>query len=305
MAYSPFLSILIPVYNWDIGPLLKKLADQCTGLTDKERVEIIVIDDGSRDRFDNAQTAEQFSFVIYRELAVNRGRVAVRNELLDQARGQYVLFLDADMLPDHSNFLQIYLDQADSGNEIVCGGISYLQRKEDNDTNHTFYLYKSKKTEALPAETRNRIPWKYLFTSNIMLRTDIVDSIRFDPRFTGYGYEDVEWAIRLSEKHTIKHIDNTCSHMGVMNKQQVLENMRESIGNYALLITLHPEETRGGGAVTFASRLKFFPVRFLQYIDTILSKLFSSLGWNPLLFFIFQCDKVVLLARALKEKAEA
>ncbi|MBN4068019.1 glycosyltransferase family 2 protein, partial [Desulfotalea psychrophila] len=296
---------LIPVYNWDVRPLLEKLSAQCAMLGgDGERVEIIVIDDGSRERFDTAVAAEQFSLVIYEEFPVNRGRVAARNTLLDKAKGEYVLFLDADMLPDHGDFIQIYRNLANSGHEIVCGGISYLQIKEDVDTDHDFYLYKSKKTEALPAKTRNRTPWRYLFTSNIMLRRDIVDSIRFDSRFTGYGYEDIEWAIRLCEMHTIKHINNTCSHMGVMNKEQVYRNMCDSIENYALLLTLHPEQTAGGGAVRIAGKLTFVSVSLLNCLDTVLSKIFSSITWNPLLFLVFQCDKVVLLARALKAKAE-
>jgi len=304
MSSSVFLSILIPVYNWDVRPLLKKLSVQCTKLDAQENIEIRVIDDGSSEKFNAVKMAEQLSPVIYEELAVNVGRVAVRNILLNKAKGKYILFLDADMLPDQNDFIQTYCDLANGGHEIVCGGISYLQRKEDGNPDHAFYLYKSNKTEALPAEIRNCTPWRYLFTSNIMLRRDIVDSIRFDSRFTGYGYEDIEWAIRLSEMYTIKHINNTCSHMGVMNKQQVYKNMRDSIGNYALLLTLHPKQTAGGGAVRIAGKLKFFSVSLLNLADSILSKMFSSIAWNPLLFFVFQCDKAVLLARALKEKAE-
>ena len=300
MSSSVFLSILIPVYNWDVRPLLKELHSQCIGLDEKEGVEIIVMDDGSSEKFDAAWTAEQLSLVIYKEFSVNRGRVAVRNTLLDKAKGEYVLFLDADMLPDHDDFIQVYCDQAKAGCEIVCGGISYLQSRED-DKEYSFYLYKSKKTEALLADARNSTPWRYLFTSNIMLRRDILDSVRFDSRFKGYGFEDIEWAIRLSEAHTINHVDNTCSHMGVMSKQQVYTNMRDSIVNYVLLLSLHPERTAGSGAITFARRLKYLSVSLLNIADAVLSRLFSFLSWNPLLFLVFQCDKVVLLAKALKE----
>jgi glycosyltransferase involved in cell wall biosynthesis len=300
MSSSLFLSILIPVYNWDVRPLLKKLQAQCTGLEERTGVEIIVMDDGSTEKFDTAVTAEQLSLVVYEELAVNRGRVAVRNALLDKANGEFVLFLDADMLPDHDDFIQVYIDQAKAGAEIVCGGISYLQSRED-DADYSFYLYKSRKTEALPAVARNATPWRYLFTSNIMLRRNILDLIRFDSRFKGYGFEDIEWAIRLSEAHTINHVDNTCSHLGVMSKQQVYTNMRDSIVNYVLLLSLHPERTAGSGAVTLASKLKFLPVSLLNFADAVLNRLFTFFSWNPLLFLVFQCDKVVLLARALKE----
>ncbi len=300
MSSSVFLSILIPVYNWDVRPLLQRLHGQCIGLDGKEGIEIIVMDDGSSEKFDTASMAEQLSQVIYEELSVNRGRVAVRNALLDKAKGEYVLFCDADMLPDHDDFLQVYFDQAKAGCEVVCGGISYLQSRTDEGV-YSFYMYKSKKTEALSAEKRNATPWRYLFTSNIMLRRDILDLIRFDSRFKGYGFEDIEWAIRLSEAHTIKHVDNTCSHMGVLTKQQVYINMRDSIENYVLLLSLHPERTAGSGAAIVATRLEILSVSLLTLADAVLSKLFSVLSWNPLLFFVFQCDKVVLLAKVLKE----
>jgi glycosyltransferase involved in cell wall biosynthesis len=303
MSSSIFLSILIPVYNWDVRPLLKKLQAQCIGLDEKDGVEIIVLDDGSSEKFDASLTAEQLSLVLYEEFSENRGRGAVRNALLDKARGEYVLFLDADMLPDNDDFVQIYCDQAKGGHEIVCGGISYLQVRGEN-AECSFYLYKSKKTEALPAAVRNVTPWRYLFTSNIMLRREILKSVRFDLRFIGYGFEDIEWAIRLSEAYTITHVDNSCSHMGVMSKQLVYTNMRDSIVNYVLLLSLHPERTAGSGAVTYARRLKFLPASLLSFTDAVLSRLFAFLSWNPLLFLVFQCDKVFLLARALKENTK-
>ncbi len=303
MSSSVFFSILIPVYNWDVRSLLQNLHGQCLELDEQRGIEIIVIDDGSNEKFDTASLAEQLSLVIYEEFSVNRGRVAVRNALLDKAKGEYVLFCDADMLPDHDDFMQVYFDQAKAGCEIVCGGISYLQSRA-GDVDCSFYLYKSKKTEALSAVDRNVTPWRYLFTSNTMLRRDILDSIRFDSRFEGYGFEDIEWAIRLSEAYIIKHVDNTCSHMGVLTKQQVYTNMRDSINNYVLLLSLHPERTAGSGAVTFATRFEILSVSLLTVADAVLSKLFSFIPWNPVLFFVFQCDKVVLLARALKEKKE-
>ncbi|MBU0961121.1 MAG: glycosyltransferase, partial [Proteobacteria bacterium] len=169
MAVTVSLSILIPVYNWDIGPLLTRLHSQCLQLSEGLQVEIIVMDDGSREKYANASVAGQLPLVRYEESGVNRGRAKIRNELLQQAKGDYVLFLDADMLPDQDNFIQTYLEKGREGCEIVCGGISYLQNKEDHPQ-FSFYLYKSRRTEALPPSVRRTIPWRYLFTSNIMVR---------------------------------------------------------------------------------------------------------------------------------------
>lgn len=295
-----YLSILIPVYNRDIGPLLDRLYRQSLTLPQDVEVEILVLDDGSTRKYANRAGAGQLPLVRYEESTFNRGRAVTRNALLKQARGEYVLFLDADMLPDRDDFLRIYVEQAGKGGEIICGGVSYEQ-VADRDPEYSFYLYKSRHTEALPSAVRNTMPWRYLFTSNIMVRRDILESVRFDPRFTGYGFEDIEWGVRLGRSYTIRHIDNTCSHMGVMNKKQVWARMRASIPNFSLLLALHPKETAGSGAPRLAFLLKVFPDPVLASADRLLGSLFHRLPWNPLLLYIFQFNKAVLLARELNK----
>jgi len=303
MPSSVYLSILIPVYNWDIGPLLDRLHGQSQRLSDGIQIEILVLDDGSSRKYSNGSLAGQLPLVRYEESEVNRGRAATRNALLKRAQGEFVLFLDADMLPDRDDFLRMYLDQCRHGAEIICGGISYEQNIHV-DPEYDFYLYKSRRTEALPAEIRNRNPWRYLFTSNIMVRHDIVESVHFDPRFTGYGFEDIEWGIRLGDSYTIRHLDNPCSHMGVMTKEEVVAKMRDSIANYGLLITLHPVEAGRGGAARMASFLNFFPGVLLSGADRLLAALFCRLSWNPLLFYLFQARKAVLLAQEFKKNPQ-
>jgi len=263
-------------------------------------VEILVWDDGSEKKYNNEAVAGRLPRVRYLGSETNRGRAASRNALLEQAGGDYLLFLDADMLPDREDFIRRYLEQAEAGQDVVCGGISY-RRRDDIEPRHSFYLYKSERCEALPAVTRNRAPWRYLFTSNVMIRRTIVDSIPFDSRFTGYGFEDVEWGLRLSGLYTLKHIDNTCSHLGVMAKEEVLAKMRASIINFALLLSLHPEVKRVG-APRLAAGLRILPGTLLGLLDTVLVRSFRFFSWNPLLFILFQADKAVLLARELQNK---
>lgn len=298
------LSILIPVYNWDIAPLLHSLWAQCSRLAKRDQTEIIVVDDGSSRKFNNRAAAAELPGVVYKELPENKGRAAVRNFLVQLARGKYILFLDADMLPDQENFVQTYLELAGKGRDVVCGGISYRQN-DLTDPAGSFYVHKSLKTEALPAEVRRKTPWRYIFTSNILLRREIMNSVKFDSRFTGYGFEDIEWGIRLAESFTVEHIDNTCSHLGVMRKEEVLVRMREATDNYVLLFSLYPQKTGSVGALGLARRLRCFPDFLLRYGDKVLTGLFDFFSWNRLLFLLFQCDKAVLLARKLKAQGPA
>lgn len=301
MTHSIFLSILIPVYNWDVSSLLEHLVSQTRCLQNSNSLEIIVMDDGSSWRYEISSSLLDCPLIHYHAFDENRGRAAIRQMLLNESAGECVLFLDADMLPDDDCFLQRYVEHAEAGNDIVCGGISYLQHRDEGG-DFSFYLYKSAKTEAIPAEKRRRAPWRYLFTSNVMVRRQVAETVPFDCRFSGYGFEDIEWGLRLSEIYKIQHIDNTCTHMGLQTQKQTFAKMRESIDNYVLLLTLHPRQTERSSAVRTSRFLNILPTFFLHRLDRVLSALFFAAPSHALSFVFFQCDKMILLAKALKEK---
>ena len=48
----------------------------------------------------------------------------------------------------------------------------------------------------------------------------------FNEQFTGYGYEDIEWGLRLANRWKVQHIENTASHLGLVTKSAALEKMR-------------------------------------------------------------------------------
>ncbi len=90
------VSIVIPAYNAEryIGRTLRSALDQTYGNT-----EIIVIDDGSTDR--TRSTVESFAVDDGRVRLIrtaNRGVARARNCGIENARGTYVAFLDADDL---------------------------------------------------------------------------------------------------------------------------------------------------------------------------------------------------------------
>jgi len=297
--HSTFLSVLIPVYNWDVSELLLRLIAQIRSLPRPGNVEIIVMDDGSSKRYEIDSSLLLCPLVHYHAFAENRGRAAIRKKLLQEANGEYILFLDADMLPDDDRFLHRYIEYAEGGSDIVCGGISYRQcRQKDGD--YSFYLYKSSQTEVVAADRRQSIPWRYLFTSNVMVRRQVARTVPFDSRFAGYGFEDIEWALRLSTLYKIEHIDNTCTHMGLQTKKQTFSKMRQSIDNYVLFLSLHPRQTADSAAVKVTRVLKFLPTPFLHVLDRGLTLVFITVGSDYLSFIFYQCDKMVLLAKALK-----
>ena len=68
-------------------------------------------------------------------------------------------------------------------------------------------------SECLPASERAKQPEKYVYTSNLLVRRDVFAAEAFDPGFSGWGWEDVEWAMRVSRRFEVVHIDNPATHL--------------------------------------------------------------------------------------------
>jgi glycosyltransferase involved in cell wall biosynthesis len=93
-----WISVVIPCYR-DATYLAEAI--ESVAAQDHRSMEIIVVDDGTRD--DSVlQVAERYRDVRY-VWQPNRGLSAARNRGLTESRGDYVLFLDADdrLLPSH------------------------------------------------------------------------------------------------------------------------------------------------------------------------------------------------------------
>ena len=91
---KPLVSILIPAYNAEklIGDTLRSAIAQTW-----ERKEIIVVDDGSKDR--TLEVASQFAAPGVRVFTQeNQGAAATRNKAYSLSQGDYIQWLDACLL---------------------------------------------------------------------------------------------------------------------------------------------------------------------------------------------------------------
>lgn len=90
------LTVIIPMYNCceNVLRTLEKIREQ--GGKDNDRLEVIVIDDGSTDELyhDVALYSDIFHFIYYRQ--DNKGGAAACNKGMELAHGDYLTFVDAD-----------------------------------------------------------------------------------------------------------------------------------------------------------------------------------------------------------------
>ncbi|HWA01824.1 MAG TPA: glycosyltransferase family 2 protein [Caulobacterales bacterium] len=238
----PWLSILTPFHRHDPSPLLERLA-QMAG----DEAEMVLLDDGSGS-IDLVSTvvraADRLPFparlVVWEK---NRGRAAARNRLIAEARGVYVLFLDADMIPDAPDFLRRWLDLIDAeGPAAAFGGLSLKQAPRKRDTALHHFLFG--RSDCRDAAARARDAAQFTAASNLLVRRDVLARTPFDSGFHGWGWEDVDWALRAAEIGPIRHIDNPATHAGLDSAATLLRKCREAGPNYERLLRKHPRARR-------------------------------------------------------------
>jgi glycosyltransferase involved in cell wall biosynthesis len=87
------LSVIIPAYNRAsvLGPAIRSVFDQ--GIED---LEVIVVDDASRDTTETVISRMKDPRIVYVRHPQNKGGAAARNTGIERARGEYIAFLDSD-----------------------------------------------------------------------------------------------------------------------------------------------------------------------------------------------------------------
>lgn len=215
------LSILLPSYNnvcVSLVQALQRQADALWGKLDKPfRYEIIVADDCSTDAacIDANRVIGDMLHCRYLRMEQNVGRAQIRNVLISESSGDYVLLIDSDLFLCDDNYLYKY---ATSTADVVYGGTCIggeglaMVDNEANTENlkgNLRYIYEKKAEPSHRAVFRQLRPNQEISVCNLYARRDIMEAHPFDSRFKAYGYEDVLFGKRLAESGIeVTHIDN-------------------------------------------------------------------------------------------------
>jgi glycosyltransferase involved in cell wall biosynthesis len=217
------LSILIPVYNYTVLPLVNELVKQCnvSGIT----FEILCQDDASNSQ-ENTINQEvnlipNCSFFINE---INLGRGKNINSLAQKAVYDWLLILDCDTFPANATFIQNYVDViSDSSENVLFGGIIYQDKKPEKEQLLRWVYGQKRETSAI-------------LTSNLWIKKDVFLQYPFDDSITKYGYEDLCFFSVLKKNNLeISLIENPTFHMNLETSEVFLNKTKTALENLFFL----------------------------------------------------------------------
>lgn len=220
------LSILIPVYNVDIRPLVNELNNQAIKLGIE--FEILCLDDASDSSFSNRnRVLEELPNIKYMISRENMGRAISKKLLSSKAKYDWLLLIDSDTFPKSSSFLKSYIPHLKKENTIVFGGFAYETEKPKNEQ-LLRWLYGTR-YEQVSAKKRNKNPYKVVIAANLLVKKEIYEHFKLDEIGENYGMDLLLGAKLKQSKAKVCHIDNEVFHLGLENSTRYLEKTKMAI----------------------------------------------------------------------------
>lgn len=229
------LSVLIPVYNYNVTELVNNLHKQL--IASNINFEIICLDDMSnQDIIDSNSSIKKLSNTTYKLSNKNKGIAVNRQILVETAIYNWIILLDADVELTGNNYISNYLKAINDGHEVVFGGISY-KNAQPKPNNILRWKY-GKKCEELNAEKRNKHPYKITSAANLCIKKNIYKQFGLSEIGNSYGM-DIFFGPQLKlNKVPVKHIDNSVYHLGLESSSKYLGKVEFAI---TTLLKLHYE----------------------------------------------------------------
>ena len=223
------ISILIPVFNVNVCPLVQELSRQLIKLHIDG--EILVYDDCSSPEYlsENA-SINSVEKVFYKKLDKNLGRVAIRKLLADKARYEWLLFIDSDSLILNERYLTNYLAAINSEKSDLYSGGRVYQDEEPTDCSKRLHWKYGTKRESIKGGKDT------LHTNNFCIQKRDFLELDFPAQIKGYGHEDTWLELTLrTKKKQIAFIENPVLHAGLENTNVFLEKTKSALANLFIL----------------------------------------------------------------------
>lgn len=207
----PEVSVIVPVFHQHLS--LEWLLAALSAQDCKETYEILVCDDGSSHGHvaEVERAASRWGLDIRYVWQAREGhRVSrARNQGIHLARGRLLIFLDGDMVPP-PDFLSRHLRAHTETGRLVSGTRRwvFLSQEEQPAPAPEIYQVLLQASEIVDEWDQFRLacsaqPWLACLGCNLSVPR--AHEVRFDEMFTGWGFEDREFACRMTLRHKYEY----------------------------------------------------------------------------------------------------
>ncbi len=194
----PFFSIIIPTYNRAhlIGIAIESVLAQTF-----ENWELIIVDDGSTDNTQevvNSYNDDRIRY-IYQE---NAERSAARNNGINNAKGEYICFLDSDDYYRSQRLEKLYefIQEKEKPTALIFTGIIFEKNKNQSISDE----YKNINSDSL-----NYLCENIIGVPQVCVARSILQEYMFDTKFR-IG-EDTELWLRIADKYKLHYQRNNAT----------------------------------------------------------------------------------------------
>lgn len=204
-------SIIIPTHNRSekLAQCIRVLREQDF---DKSQFEIVVVDDGSKDDTQKVLAGLQKEVApislrfFYQQ---NKGQGTARNFGIEQAHGEIILFIGDDivatpqLLQKHDELHKTHGEETSA----VLGFITWHPKLKITP----LMKFMEKGGAVLGKfgghqfafdllEDKEKADARFFYTSNISIKKSLLNKFKFNPAFSGYGWEDIELGKRIEKE---------------------------------------------------------------------------------------------------------
>ena len=254
------LSILIPIYNYNVYPLVTELKGQADALG--IAYEILVQDDASKTFLEENTEINLLQHCSYTLNHENLGRGNNINLLNNRAQFDYVLIMEADAFPEKKTYLRDLIAAINQETQVIFGGVAYPYQKPEKDKLLRWKYGNERESVSFLERLKN--PYHFVFTWNLLLKKELLSNYHFPYNVKDYGYEDVVFIKQLKENNIpIQHIENRLIHFNSETSLTFIEKTEKAITTLRQLILdkkLELSDTKIGKAYKM---IKFWQLDFL------------------------------------------
>jgi len=273
------ISVVIPTYN-NCDVLLQTIEALAAQEFPRGEVEIVVADDGSTDGTAEMVQSIRGPVPVRYVAQAKTGRAATRNLGVRAAGGRILLFIDSDIWAAPGFLAAHHRHYPPEARRRGVQGRALTHP----DTRVTPFMKAREITPDFTIRRRHNLSPLQIITRNFsMLRAEFEEIGGFDEGFVGYGWEDIELAVRLQARGVV--FDYEPDALGYHYHVESLDGVRQKL------------RQAGEGAVYFW-RKHGRPFRLGAFLEILPVML-------PLKWLVYRTPLIMPVIRRILPQAEA